>query len=156
MNLIRLTGLDLINLKSAKKLKTGLLSSLQESAGSDDLSALVNYAEDAGQNWTDDDRKSLIKSFENYLENAFSDELANCSSESELSELSGQIDRIGEFCDIDVSDFQEKIDEQLADLQRPDEDDFERPSAGQQTKSEMSSGHQEEAEVVRLFDGLIS
>jgi hypothetical protein len=137
------------------ELKTAILSELSLGVGTVDIAAVVGYADSDGARWNDQDQKLLTASFEHYLEERFSEELGECDSGTDLEALASALKLIAARCGTDVRYYQNEIEERATELARPDDNDDNRPIAkGDGESSGVMSEEMQEAEVMRLFDGL--
>jgi hypothetical protein len=134
-------------------LKSSLLKALLHRESSSSLATIVEFARGNGTRWTKLDQDMLAEAFEKYLENEFHDELAESDTEEELRELSTHLDSIADLCGAHIGFLQDEIDERIAELENPDEDDSEPVRSWKDAERPMSESLQE-AEVRRLFDGL--
>lgn len=137
------------------RLKRSLLGELALRGGSVDIAAFVEYADENSARWTDQDRVALVYSFEEYLKRDFDEELANCSEQRELEEMSGTLDGIASWCGVDIAIYQDAIAERESEIARPDDDDDGQVHQWQSAAQPKPESVQEE-EVRRLFDGLAS
>ena len=83
----------------------------------------------------------------------FDEELGDCTTEDELTDLSDRLRVISHWGNVDVSAYQDQISEAIAELQSEEQDEVEEVRDWDQPSTVMSA-HRQELEIRRLFDGL--
>jgi len=109
----------------------------------------VEYAQGQVSRWTDEDRHTLERSFDTYLDREFDSELADTGTEEELEGLRARLGDIGDYCGTDVQIYRDQIEQRIGDLHSDDDDSP--PVRQWQGTNEPMSEHQQEAEVRRLL-----
>jgi hypothetical protein len=142
------------DLKLHELLKGAILTKLGERQRSGEIFALVDYADSNDARWTDKDQQDLVRSFENYLEDEFDEEIADRDSNpGDLQSFSDTLESVANWCQIDVDVYLDQISERINELTSPEEED-DRPVRRWEESSQPMSQIAQEQEVMRLFDGL--
>jgi hypothetical protein len=134
-------------------LKTALLSELQASPKAADILAVGDYASAAHAQWTTEDRTSLAKVVEVYLEDEFDVEFADRNRDLEaLQGFYETLEGIGRCCGVSVALYAAQVAERIDELLEPNDDD-DRPVQRWEDSRQTIPEATQEAEVRRLFDG---
>jgi hypothetical protein len=136
----------------AGEIRTSMLFQLT-GAGSGDFESVLEYIRRENSVCSETDQEALEAAVVDFFENTFEDELQECSDEEELNDLSATVKKMGRQCDLDVDEFQDRIDERAADFVPEEYDDDEGPRSWERSSS-ASSEFSQDVEVDRLFGGL--
>jgi hypothetical protein len=112
------------------------------------------YASRLNAQWAEDDQAILDDLVTQYLKNCFDDELADCSDEDELQNLSESLDTISSCCGVNVTGYQDQISDRIGELSGPEPDDDDRGIRTWNHRQDDNPHVNPEAEVKRLFDGM--
>jgi hypothetical protein len=135
-------------------IKAALLQELTDRSDTADLTAVTEYAENRDARWNDEDKQKLIIAVEQYLQDGFDTEFSDASDEQELDRLETRLETIGEYCDTSVAFECGLIQDRIAEMKQQSNDE-DQPVHEWQSKEQDDSPSTQEAEVRRLFDGLI-
>jgi len=136
------------------QLKSTLLHSLGEWPPGWGIAAIADYASGQSAQWTEDDQAVLDDLAAQYLGNGFDGELGDCSNEGELQSLSENLDAISSCCGMNVTRYQDQINDRIGELPDPEPDDDGWGTRTWDRDRILNTNVNPEAEVKRLFEGL--
>ncbi len=114
--------------------------------------ALSQYADEGGKDFSPSERAKLAGAFEDYLGNAFREDLRSAGYQSELEDLGGRLQSVGDWLGASVEFEQREISEKIDELSNRAEARGETVRSWGTARGAEPAG--DEQEVRRLFDGL--